>query len=396
MGAYKHVREPCLFQIPVLHRRHAEAQKGKAPGPPPYWPLTHNALEPLLEPLDRLVAVDAVARADVALAAAAAGDALAGAGHAAVEVHAVDADRRVVLDAEVDVLADAEAEVARLAEVALAQLVLLDLQAALQDLLRLGAANGDVDRDLLVAADAERADGVASLAWRAVRCPASACVSKAAVEGRVCRPVRTVDGRLAAQLLEHLGCSRQSVAGLADRDVQNELLDAELPHGVVGLFGLEAPWSVRGSQTAEDACPARLSYHGDGFLSISRRERRPTSLLFSRRCCALGFLDFEANPFFCGRQNRGTAADALAPVWRLVGGPSFRRRKLRDFAYRYMYLRSITARRGSSVQIKSVDHAGEKSWCWRGIPIAAWQVSLGRRDGESPFHYHERLDPCAF
>jgi hypothetical protein len=51
---------------------------------------------------------------------------------------------RVVLDAQVDVLADTETEVARLGEVALAELVLLDLQATLEDLLSLGAPDGDV------------------------------------------------------------------------------------------------------------------------------------------------------------------------------------------------------------------------------------------------------------
>jgi len=49
----------------------------------------------------------------------------------------------------------------------------------------------------------------------------------------------TVDGCLTAQLLEHLGRPRQSIARLAHRDVEDELLDAELPHGVVGLFRLE-------------------------------------------------------------------------------------------------------------------------------------------------------------
>jgi len=106
-----------------------------------------------------------VAGADAALAAAAARDALAGAGHAAVEVHAVDTDRGVVLDAQIDVFADAEAEVARLAEVALPQLVLLDLQTTLQDLLGLGAPDGDVHSDLFVTADAEGSDGVPGLAW---------------------------------------------------------------------------------------------------------------------------------------------------------------------------------------------------------------------------------------
>lgn len=126
--------------------------------------LSDNAIEPLLEPLDGLVAVDDVVGADLALAAASAGDALTGAGHAAVEVHAVDTDRGVVLDSEIDVLADAEAEVARLAEVALAQLVLLDLEATLEDLLGLGATDGDVDGDLLVTSDTEGSDGVAGLA----------------------------------------------------------------------------------------------------------------------------------------------------------------------------------------------------------------------------------------
>jgi hypothetical protein len=117
---------------------------------------------------------------------------------------------RVVLDAQVDVLADTEAEVARLGEVLLAELVLLDLEATLEDLLGLGAADGDVDGDLLVPPDAEGSDGVAGLA---------------------------VDGRLTAQLLEHLGGTRQSVTRLADGDVEDELLNAKLPHGVGG-FGI--------------------------------------------------------------------------------------------------------------------------------------------------------------
>ncbi len=126
--------------------------------------LSDNAVEPLLEPLDSLVTVDAVARTDLALATASAGDALTGSGHAAVEVHAVNTDGRIVLDTKIDVLADTEAEVARLAEVALAQLVFLDLEATLQDFLGLGATDGDVDGDLFVTSDTKGSDGVASLA----------------------------------------------------------------------------------------------------------------------------------------------------------------------------------------------------------------------------------------
>ena len=84
--------------------------------------------------------------------------------HAAVEIHAVDTDRRVVLDAQINVLADTETKVARRREVAFHQLVLLDLQATLEDFFGLGPAHGDVDGDLLVTADTERTDGEACFA----------------------------------------------------------------------------------------------------------------------------------------------------------------------------------------------------------------------------------------
>jgi hypothetical protein len=93
------------------------------------------------------------------------GDALTTAAHADVEVHTVDTDSWVVLDAKIDVLGDTETEVASLREVALAQLVLLDLEATLENLLSLWATDGDVDRDLLVTADTEGTDGVTGLAF---------------------------------------------------------------------------------------------------------------------------------------------------------------------------------------------------------------------------------------
>lgn len=126
-----------------------------------------------------------------ALHAAAAGDTLTRSGHAAVEVHAVDTNGGVVLDTEIDVFADTEAEVASFGEVALAQLVLLDLEATLENFLglrpqlarlsgtkhaevlgekipsnvaHLGATDGDVDSNLFVTSDTEGTDSVTSLA----------------------------------------------------------------------------------------------------------------------------------------------------------------------------------------------------------------------------------------
>lgn len=126
--------------------------------------LSDNGIEARLEPLDSVIAGDAVGGTNSALGATTADDTLTRAGHAAVEVHAVNTDTRVVLDAKVDVLADTETEVAGLGEVALAQLVLLDLQATLKNLLGLGTTDSDVDGNLFVTTDTEGTDGVAGLA----------------------------------------------------------------------------------------------------------------------------------------------------------------------------------------------------------------------------------------
>jgi len=172
-------------------------------------PLSDNSLESVLEPLDGLVTLDLVGRSNMGLAAATLGNTLTRSGHAAEEVHSVNTDRRVVLDTEIDVLADTETEVASLREVALAELVFLDLQSTLQDLLSLWSADSDVNGNLLVTTDTEGSDGVAGLA---------------------------VDWGLTAQLLENLRGSGKSITRLSNRDVENELLDAKLLHGVAALL----------------------------------------------------------------------------------------------------------------------------------------------------------------
>ena len=62
-------------------------------------------------------------------------------------------------------LADTETEVTGLGEVLLSQLVLLDLEATLENLLSLGATDGNVDGDLFVTTDTEGTDGVTGLAY---------------------------------------------------------------------------------------------------------------------------------------------------------------------------------------------------------------------------------------
>lgn len=85
--------------------------------------------------------------------------------HAAVEVHAVDTDARVVFDAQIDVLADPKAKVPRLGEIPFPQFVFLDLQPTLEDFFGLGSAHGDMDGNFLITADAKRADGISCFTY---------------------------------------------------------------------------------------------------------------------------------------------------------------------------------------------------------------------------------------
>lgn len=122
----------------------------------------------------------------------------------------VDARRRVVLDPQVDVLGDAESKVAGRRKVAAQQLVLLHLEAGLDQRHRLLAADRHGSGDLLIAPDREGADRVARLAE---------------------------DGLLARQLLEDLGGLLEPVSGLSHADVEDELGDADAAHRVRGLVG---------------------------------------------------------------------------------------------------------------------------------------------------------------
>ena len=120
----------------------------------------------LLEPLHGLLASHLVRVAKSASLGLSLRHATTGASQLHVEIHTEDTGVGVVLDAEINVLLNTETEVARVGEVLLHQLVLLHLQAALQDLQSLLATNGRMDGDLLVTTDGEGTDGETSYGIR--------------------------------------------------------------------------------------------------------------------------------------------------------------------------------------------------------------------------------------
>jgi len=168
---------------------------------------TDDSVEPLLEPRNAVLLLDLVLGTDSSVLVLPSGNSHTGSAHDDVEVHTEDTDTRVVLDTQVDVLVDTESEVTSLAEVSLLQLVLLDLQSTLQDLLGLGSSDGDVTGDLFVSSNREGSDGVSGLGG---------------------------DGRLTGELLQHLGGSGEPVSRLSDSDVDDQLLDVKVLHGVGG------------------------------------------------------------------------------------------------------------------------------------------------------------------
>lgn len=159
----------------------------------------------LLEPLDGIVLGDLVVDTNGSSASLSSGNSVTGSADDDEEVHSVNSDIGVVLDTKIDVLVDTETEVTGLREVLGSELVLLDLEASLENLLGLGASDGHVHGNLFVSSNGERSDGVSGLG---------------------------VDGGLTGKLLEHLGGSGKSITGLTNTNVEGELLDSQLSHGV--------------------------------------------------------------------------------------------------------------------------------------------------------------------
>ena len=190
-----------------------------------------NTLKPCLEPLDRVIFLDLMFASYWLIASSSPSHSHTRSGHAAVEVHTVDANRRIVLDAQIDVLRDTKSEVASVREVLLAKLVLLDLQTTLEDFLSLRASNGDVYGNLFVSSDTKGTDGVASFAYEFDSVLMPLRIKSECEMGKF----HTVDGSLTTQLLKHFGSTSETITRFANRNIENELVDAQLTHRIRAL-----------------------------------------------------------------------------------------------------------------------------------------------------------------
>lgn len=136
-------------------------------------PSSHNPLESGFEPFGGIIFGHLVLLANLALATSPARDTGTWSApshhthqpldapripshlHAAVEVHPVDTDCRVIFDAKIDVFRDSKTEVACIREVSFPQFILLDFETSLEDFFGFGPANRDMDGDLFVSSDAK-------------------------------------------------------------------------------------------------------------------------------------------------------------------------------------------------------------------------------------------------
>lgn len=86
--------------------------------------------------------------------------------------------------------------------------------------------------NLFVTTNTEGSDSVAGLACEE---ELSAPISRKLESRLECNGNPTVDRSLTTQLFQHLGGTSKSVTRLSNRDVEDELLDTEFPHGVSTL-----------------------------------------------------------------------------------------------------------------------------------------------------------------
>ena len=125
-----------------------------------------------------------------------------------IEVQAVDTNGGVVLDTKINVFLNTKTKVSGVTEVVFPQLVFPNFQPSFKDFFSFGSTDRAVDSDLFVSPDTEGSDSVTGL---------------------------REDRGLSGKLLEHFGGTGETIATLSNADVQTQLADLQVPHGVLQL-----------------------------------------------------------------------------------------------------------------------------------------------------------------
>ncbi len=159
----------------------------------------------MLEPFLGFIRAHSLVAANLGLRSAAHSDSLSWSGQDNIKVHSENTGVWVVLHAQVNMFCYTEPEVAGVTKVASLQLVLLDLEAFLEDVLGLLASDGHVTGDFVISADSERSDGVSGFRGQ---------------------------WGLAGQVLKDFARLGDLVSGFSHGDIEDKFLDLYVAHRV--------------------------------------------------------------------------------------------------------------------------------------------------------------------
>lgn len=151
-----------------------------------------DTIEPLLEPSHRVILGNTVRKTNLGPPFLPLGDPHPRSPHHHIKVHPENTNPRIIPRPEIDVLLNAEPKVTRVRKVFPSEFVFLYFETAFKDFFSFGTADGDVDGNFFVAADAEGTDGVAGFGG---------------------------DGCLAGELFEDFGGTGQTITGFAYANV---------------------------------------------------------------------------------------------------------------------------------------------------------------------------------
>jgi len=123
----------------------------------------HNTLKLGLEPLDSILLRYPVRNTHARLTGTALGNTISRAVQHNIEIHTINTSRWIVFNTEINVFGNTKTEITSSREISADKFVFLNLEASLEELHGLFAANGNKARNLFVTTDRPLAHSVAGL-----------------------------------------------------------------------------------------------------------------------------------------------------------------------------------------------------------------------------------------